>query len=324
MTKRYFRILAAIVLIANCRSIASLESDMALLHELARKHQINQERIVTWRGKANIHYLREGFKLDENKAIQTRSDVEFYYDVSQNAVRSNRKVTHKLVKHGTEREDIIDPRETTFDVMWKEGILFRPSKMYPVDSANPIINMLNMGPSHRSKGDTFDPTLYLHVAGVHLVKHLGLIVRKAKDDGSPAWGITKNQNHIILELKKKNAVDRFEFDLNQGGLCTRHYTKDVTLETECKIGWEQTESIWTPYEYSYRNHNRNKTILRKTIFINSALNTAIDPSEFTIEKLGIRPGDMIQDTETGEAYPYKVGSTEVTEVLDTKQNASCQ
>ena len=107
-------------------------------------------------------------------------------------------------------------------------------------------------------------------------------------------------------------------------MCTRHYTKDVALETECKIGWGQTESIWTPYEYSYRNHKKNRTTLRKIIFINSALNTAIDPSEFTIEKLGIRPGDMIQDTRIGEAYPYKAGNTEETEVLKAKHNASDQ
>jgi hypothetical protein len=330
MTKRYSRILAAIVLIANCRSIASLESDVALLHELARKNQINQERIVTWRGKANVHDLREGFELDENKAIQTRSDVKFYYDASQNAVRWNWEVTYRFVKNGTEREDITDSLETTFNAMKKEGILFRLSKIYPPDdSPKPGLKVY---PSRRNEGsplggplsNAFDPTLALNVVGINIVENLGLIARKAKDDRSLAWVITNNQNHIILELNKKTGVDRFEFDLNQGGLCTRHYTKDVTLETECKISWEQTESIWTPYEYTYRNHNRNKTTVRKIIFIDSVLNTAIDPSEFTIEKLGIRPGDMIQDTRTGEVYPYRAGSTEATEVLNAKHDVPCQ
>jgi hypothetical protein len=113
---------------------------------------------------------------------------------------------------------------------------------------------------------------------------------------------SESDTEITITSKQPNSTQIMAF--TPAGLLSRYEFQSEMIRTSTKIDWELINQAWVPRSYHYRsigsNEQDNPTYVRVVRFTNNLVNVPIFSREFSLHALGVREGDMIQDTRTGE------------------------
>ncbi len=333
---RWFFLLSSVVaLFVPAHLPAVVQGDTELLRLTAMAHKDNVERIRTWRGAARIDVAYEdekGVTLDE------KNSATFVYDSEQGATRWQWVVEERrnrqdgqLVPVTPQRislEDgrllpVADAREVSNEM--KKGDAFYHCWPGVTTRAGEKKNTLVILPaSEARKGAysySFDPMWYLTHRGHDLTERLMFYYREAANPDLTPGTIKRQGDLVILETQGGGVVNRYTFDLAQGGNLVNYYAEASEGVENCDWSYEYQRGAWVPKAVSLLLdlHYEDGSVWKRarTIsFADNVVNIPVDPSEFSLEKLGVTPGVRVTDQRMGISYVYGYGEEKAVELPD--------
>ena len=120
------------------------------------------------------------------------------------------------------------------------------------------------------------------------------------------FSVKRDNNRVIFESKSGNqardqVINRYIFDLSKGGNLVAFYAESEYINGVASIDYEAHKGLWVPISHSFRQVNLPNngqpgiTILRDTKLNTIKLNEELDPKIFTVENLGVKPGNWVVD-----------------------------
>jgi hypothetical protein len=272
---------------------------------IASRYARNYQKLQTWQGKARIH---SGNGAPGNTSEET-DEVYFLCDVSKDKLRW---YWRKLPAGDTSDEQ--PNRAEYFAAGLVTGQTFW--KLYPVQigKPRPAANVLvRPRPAQiESVNEEFSPLYYFQCIERDMYKRL-MFFYEHRNALQYLVRIEREGDIVVISVEGKETVaghsllvNRYTFDMAKGCNLIRYYSKG-TVAADWAFAYEELAGVWVPksvkcvYEAPVGQLHTTST----TEFTQSVLNQPIDPNEFTVEKLGLEPGDKVQDTINGFTYRYK-------------------
>ena len=271
---------------------------------IANGYQHNYERLQTWQGKASIHSRNHA----SGSVSEDTHAVDFLCDVSNDKLRW---YWRKLATGGTSDEK---PNQAEY---YAAGLVTGRTfwKLYPVQAGEPRpMANVHIGPRPTELTDVseeFSPLYYFKCIERDMYTRL-MFFYEHRDALKYLVRIEREGDVVVITLESKQAiaesdlVNRYTFDMGQGCNLIRYYAKG-TVTADWSLAYEQVAGVYVPksVRFLYEAPAGQLRYTKTTEFTLSVLNRPIDPNEFTLERLGLEPGDKIQDRISGLSYLYK-------------------
>jgi len=160
--------------------------------------------------------------------------------------------------------------------------------------------------------DSFDPTWYYTVNGLSIPERLeGL-----HEMGEAANVHVRREGSIVtVETSTTSVLNRYRFDLDQGGSLIESYTTTTEDDTWLiEYSYVNLEDAWVPASFKKTNQTKQSGLLeREVVFKNQVINQPVPADEFTIEAMGIQARARVTDRRLGLFYEYQnEGNTAIT------------
>jgi hypothetical protein len=283
-------------LIASSAS-AQFEGDLELLKMTAVKYRANRENLKTWKGDVSW------------QQIQTTGIAEwtanYACDFTLPAKRWSIVIENNI--------HVKDGKEYSTPILWHYG-MFREGAYYDLlfsaDSKDnrhllPVQDHPFSVPG--STCEVFDPEYFFTFENNNVDEILLKLSNNA--DKATGYSIKKEGDTVIIQLarKKDNPIPNalYYIDLSKGANLTQVEMRTIEInlltETIWRWSWQEINGVWVPKEITKDNicslpepeecHNR-------IVWKNTEVNVPLASDEFSLQKLGIRQGDVLFDTRT--------------------------
>lgn len=305
-----------------------IKGDKELLKTVALRHKANLESILTWKGEAFEE--RRSTKKVDNYDYMLDSKLTFSYDQLQNSVRWNREPQEFRAESKGKSFSSTFSWYNSAIITEKASYTYRKSGTdqngnvtFRVIIDEPYKGVRKIG----NKG--FDPRYFFSDAGNITYKRLMFLYENADNPKLTERHIKREGDLVIMTLEKTVEggirTKRQVFDLSAGGNLIESYSLAPTSENHREYEYEEKSGVWILKSYKRLNithredgsHRSTRTIK----WSNSVVNVPLEEDEFTIDKLGVKPGDYIQDTKIGMMYKYGIDNIDLgmLEVPDTDE-----
>jgi len=293
--------------------------DTELLRMLATAQRDNAGRISSWQGSSRVEVIR----ADPNGVLlQDAGEHHFLYSREHNATRWNwtpgdrhRREEGKLVADPLPDKKESEMRKGDAFYKYNLGIETREGErrgalvIWPVQKAEEGVFSYS-----------FDPMWYLtgEVTGWDdMANGLMEYYRMANDPNFTSlyvrYTLGRDGPLVTLDIENPTAemASRYVFDLSKGGTMARYH---ATMKRNVQVmewTYEEKDGVWIPKAWRKvidwdPPHFEGCTRYTRTVtFVESTLNRPVPASEFSLEKLGVKVGDMVSDHKLG--YPYRYG-----------------
>lgn len=316
-----FTVLTIIVLLRPFPCLSGgIKGDKELLKTVALSHKANFESILTWKGEAFEE--RRSTKKVDNYDYMLDSKLSFSYDQLQNAVRWNREPQeYHLEYKGESFSDDTFFEYNSAMITEKASYTYRMSgtdengnKTFRVIIDEPYKGVRKIG----NKG--FDPQYFFSDAGNNnIYKRLMFLYENADNPKLTERHVKREGDLVIMTLEKTVEggirTERQVFDLSAGGNLVEFYNSGPTYENHREYEFEEKSGVWILKSYKKLNithHEDGPRRSTRTIkWSNSVVNVPLEEDEFTMEKLGVKPGDYIQDNKIGMMYKYGIDNIDL-------------
>ena len=302
--------------------------DMELLRVVAATHADNYQRIRTWLGSAQ--WDSQGHDVidpDPGRRSEFRntSTISFAIDDSRQAIRSNWRDT-EIRYRPTEDGHVIDNPALNI-----ANRLVRPDGLYRYRGSleRDVQLQLVIWPHEASQLkeqealEDLDPRTYLTrlSASQDIEEMLQARYDTFKDATNRSlpdgvhFSVHRDGELLVINEATVPASGRMEqeygFDLARGGNLV-FFEQDTPIYSLSKtLSYESHDGIWLPaLIHEIRTDKRKLRTRILTIQFNTAsLNQPIADSEFSVESLGVSPGDPVVDRRApGEPIVYRFGA----------------
>ena len=119
-------------------------------------------------------------------------------------------------------------------------------------------------------------------------------------DSDPNVYIYRKGDLVTLRFLFNDVNDRYIFDLSKGGNIVDWSSKQQNVINTLKYTYEKKAGSWVLKTYEKYHYDTTwgmiRTSTRLLKFENSVVNVPIGEDEFTVDKLGIKQGDLVQDS----------------------------
>jgi hypothetical protein len=310
-----FIVLAIIVLLRPFPCLSGgIKGDRELLKTVAQKHKANFESILTWKGEAFEE--RRSTKKVDNYSYMLKSKITFVYDRSRYASRWNREPQEFHAEVNGESFSGTFAKYNSAMITRKAACTYRKSgtDQYGNDTFRVIVYEPRDG-VRKIGNQGFDPRYFFNNAGRYdLYEHLMLLYENADNPKLTERHVKRQGDHVIMTLEKvvEDGIrtEKQVYDLSAGGNMVEFYNSGPTCENHREYEYEEKSGVWIMKSYKRLNITHHEDgILRSTRTVrwsNSVVNVPFEEDEFTLAKLGLRPGDLIQANQIGVMYEYGV------------------
>jgi len=115
-------------------------------------------------------------------------------------------------------------------------------------------------------------------------------------------------------------IEKDVYDLSRGGNLIECYNKDPDSENLYTYEYEENAGVWIVKSHTHLNKTRRSSgeyrqRTRTVKWGRSTVNVPFAEDEFTLVKMGVKPGDQIHDHRVGMRYTY-MGELTDAELLD--------
>ena len=308
-------IVSITLLMNSLPAFAVVHGDVELLKTVAIQHKTNTEAILTWKGQAVIH---DTHKRGESYDRELENVASFAYRHVSPAVRWNMQTTaNRFIIAGRDIED----SDTGYNVgMIKNGRFFS----YKIRESDKDLEHHNLiifeeeETSGQMQDFCFDPTYFLTDHYENLTHRLMYLYEHANDPNLGEWFVSRKGSLVTVETRfnGEKKLNRYVFDISNGGNMVSYYATAPDEEEDWKYQFEEKDRVWV---LKRLNHTYTcpgslvvngaktmvKTVTTKTIeWVTNILNEPLDPDEFSLSKLGVKPGDWVNDTLMDIRFKY--------------------
>ena len=282
---------------------AAISGDVELLRMVAIQHDANREGIVTWQGAATIY---EKILGSDSKTREIQSVASFVYDRTLDATRWNWTVNNDTL---AEKEEGVYSLPVISNGMTKGPAYYAFGLVSPEKDKRPyFLRIFPRADSTKAMhGYALDPMWYLSRAGEDIATRLNWIHKHA--DQWSIWEVKRNGDSVIVEYDDGEVLNRYEFDMSKGGNLTSFLATEPGRRGQWQYDYVQTDGIWIPQGVVRTKHRISDGVMvevqrREVQWTENRINEPVDPSEFALAKLGVRPGDIVTDRRLGIEYGY--------------------
>jgi hypothetical protein len=292
-------------------SAAAIEGDVELLKRTALMIRENHDRIQYWQGSAAIESRM--VDLGGDLLSTKKSRVQYWTSTDANAIRWS--MVYDDYKNRATTDDAFYTGETgkTWDEM-KKGDRFYRYRDYFTTPAGDRKNGLTIWPLRKPRfhvyTTTFDPYWYLTNKGMDMCDRLLFFYDEVDNPNLTPIKIWQTASLVFVETRSVERTTTYTLDHAKGGNLIKYENISPTGIERTTWEYEEKDGVWVPKEFllthsvdddSYGFGDRR----HKVTFTKNIVNVPIDPSEFTLESLGLKPGERISDTIQGTGYSYE-------------------
>ena len=318
----FLGLIFSLIMASSSLSYGEIEGDKELLRLIAQGFQANLDKITTWQGEAHINYFRtsesEEAKQYFNKRWMKHSAV-FVYDGKLEATRWNWTcLEDRWEKDGQEKAGVSPYFK---NCMLKDGALYEFGMITPSKMKRPYYLSIHSS-ERRPIGDfphDFDPLYYFRCARGNVPEDLMWYYSMA-DNPDMVGTITREGNLVTFERTLTGLINRYQFDLSKGCNVVSFVSDDPSVKGSWSFEYEEINGVFVPKKAIYHNEAKvegaaKPEVLHQEIeFTRNIINQPVDPAEFDLDKLGLQPGDIVQDTRANIRYIYKAEAVEVEKI----------
>lgn len=275
--------------------------DKELLKKTANEFSANLDRLKTWQGQAEIVDTLE--RNDNKSHLFSKSKINFVLDRDADALRWT----------WTDIKNEPDGKENTksaLNGMMKNGLIYR----FSIPPNNRVISQVQVIPQPddpmpiRGRGGQFNPMHYLKQMSYDTYGRLMWYYENGEALQHPVL-VKKNGTMIVLRVTIDEVVNEYTFDTSKNCNLVKYYAKDSIVEEDWTIDFEKKGNMYIPIsakrKATTKREGYDEIDMISVRFIDNIVNAEIPADEFTLEKLGVRPGDIIYDHRTNLSYEYK-------------------
>jgi len=318
--------LTIVVSLTPLPCLAGIQGDVELLKTVALRHKANFESILTWKGEA---FEERTSTIGDWFDSMIKNKCTFAYDQLRGAVRWNKDPQEsRCINHG-EPQTIIHANYNS--AMFKDQSYYEYTGFEQPDDKNKVIYHLAIGEPKMASGKQnhgLDPRyLFADAPGAPIHGKLMFLYNNANDEGASGWSVKREGDLVTLQISPDETRTQKEvYDLSSGGNMVEYYNKTPTAENTKSYTYEEKSGVWVLKSFKKTNitHRKNGEVSRSTRTINwsnSVVNVPFEEDEFTVEKLGVKYGDLVSDHKIGIGYIYGgfLRDSEMLKELDTAE-----
>jgi hypothetical protein len=292
------------LLLLPCPARGATPSDLDQLRLVARGYQANLAGIKTWQGKATIVDYRGD---PVTTPVDSTAEAEFAYDVRRHALRWNYNVRRPQPAPGQGPYLLLSSQMTRDNKHFKFGPNW-PDKQ--PGQWTLCVDAPKAGVLANDLSDEFDPMYFFQCVRNDLPLWLdGQCKFQADPKNAKAarYEILREGQTVILHCPFGGGFNHFVFDLSSGCTVAEYDVGGRGVEGRWTFSYEQLGGVFVPKTAQYRNvaTRPDKTqsfFERDFAFHGQVVNQPIADSAFTLEKMGLRPGDIVNDTLRNTTY----------------------
>lgn len=276
-------------------SVGNAQGDRELLRTVASAHRANKERIRTWQGQA---HMARRYRTGPSVRHDVVKDITFVADRTRDMARWHTSYGWAPAEPGGKPKPLQEESG-----MLKDSLYYRFGPIEVADpGANRTLYLKEPKEAFLERGmNAFDPRWYLEAKGEDVEGRVLFYYERWGKAGPVS--VTREGNVVTMQLGLDNddVVNRYRFDLSEGGNAVGYHGHDPTVTEEWNCEYQQIDGIWVPQRLAYKNTKRGgegapDDIAEDTIeFSGHKLNQTLDDKEFTFERMGFRPGDRMTD-----------------------------
>jgi len=215
--------------------------------------------------------------------------------------------------------------------MFKDQSYYEYTGFEQPDDKNKVIYHLAIGEPKMASGmqnHGLDPRyLFADVPGASIHGKLMFLYNNANDERASGWSVKREGDLVTLQVSPDETRTQKEvYDLSAGGNLVKYYNETPTAEITKIYTYEQKSGVWVIKSFKKTNISRRKNgdvhkSTRKINWSNSVVNVPFEEDEFTVEKLGVKYGDLVSDHKIGIGYIYGgfLRGSEMLKELDTAE-----
>ncbi|MHB1037353.1 MAG: carboxypeptidase regulatory-like domain-containing protein [Pirellulales bacterium] len=289
---------------AGEKSVGGLRDNLELLRYVLMTCRQNQAKIRTWQGKATIA-SREAY---ETRAIGVdySANAQFVFDRARKSVRWNTTLEQWTVS----RKGVKEPQP----VPQISNGMQTPAGFYRVDQGDSPVNParrplpLTIDSPDVSFGRMqydFNPLHYYSLDPPYgsLVELLSNYLARTSEPAIAMIKVIREGDLVTIEQLRSAS---YSISLSQGCNPVRYISQLSQSTRECHWTYELRDGIWLPKTWTETIHEQNtRDLERKVTFVENRVNQPVEPEAFSLSRLGLKPGDNVDDRRTGQKYQYE-------------------
>ncbi len=319
--KRLAAIVIGVVMLIDVKAgFAIIKGDIELLRVIADGYETNLAKLKTWAGEASIissvsygasqgALRRQGKYRAEFLVNRDLDAVRWkWYSLEDTEYKAGQKLSSNLCPmFGMTKGDC-------------DYVLFFLGYFVHGDGQPGINRNLNIYPRDRwprhFEGTGFDPvhilTKEIYPGLIEQLRYYHRLGVNMKSNGS----ITRKADIVTLETDNTyrnhgRIITRFVFDLSKGCCLREFFNSSKVSESHWKFDYEKVADVFVMKSVSHVRKDNRVTSERKATLTNNMVNGPAGEPEFSLGKIGLRPGDRIRDTRTNLTYIFgEEGATE--------------
>lgn len=291
---------------------AEVHGDLDLLRAVRAQRRSSVQSIRTWKGRA----VRERrIVTGDSDEYSVTTHVEFALDQRRDLARWNQNtVVNRWVVNG---QPVPRPGHSTPESGIANGIVTGNrffSYMIPDMEKNAPVRTLVIKHRRFAEGMeadfNFDPRVYLNEPEIS--RRLKFFLDHAANPKLSDWYVTREGRLVTVECRfgpKGTNINRYVFDMSKGAHVVSLYKKDDVADHLTKYEYMQIDGVWVPATFTDTLVNVRggvKTVLTiKVTWWDNVVNRTLRKDEFSLAKLGVQAGDLIQDDIARIRFQYR-------------------
>ena len=277
--------------------------DHARLAQIAATYRQNRSAIKTWSGSGQVLFT-QGEALGYDRST-SNSMVSFDWSADPEAVRWswNRQ----------ESQAVKDGEEVSMGLLHRSCLL-RDETFYEYfvgndDMSNQLILRSGDDGQNLRYTDHINPIDLITVQGRDIDRVLESYMHPDRIDDSD---FLKSDGSIVLFHAEFSSGDTFDyaFDLSKGGNLVDYVVHTNRYHSHFSYEYSEVDGVFVPVDVTYERNNIGPQgpgelqFRRQTRLTEVSVNQPMSPDLFTVEALGVKEGDVVQDTRIGLTYTY--------------------
>jgi hypothetical protein len=305
----------------------TFEGDVELLKKAALLHKANFDSLLTWKGQATEEITGTGGGRPDYLA---RNKITFAYDQMRNAVRWNKDPQEFKAGPGAENYATEADHQSNM-IIGDKSFYYSWTGQAKEDGARSY-DLIVSGPEDVSEWKAYAFHFNVRWFFAHPVSdypgdeelmRMYDIARKPKEEmydektGRRLEGQVKQEGDLVilevqltLDTEGNKAIYRDVYDLSRGGNLIECHNANADGDYLYTYEYEEKAGIWVPKSSTRasttkRSNGEYRRLTRTVKWDSSAINVPFAEDEFTLAKMGMRPGDQIHDRRVGlQRYTY--------------------
>jgi hypothetical protein len=314
-------VIGVVMLIDVQAGFAIIKGDIELLRVIADGYETNLAKLKTWAGGASIISSVSTGAAQGALRRQGKYRAEFLVNRDLRAVRwkwySLEDTEYKAgQKHSSNLCPMFGMTKGDCDY-----VLFFLGYFVHGDGQPGVNRNLNIYPRDRwprhFEGMAFDPvhilTKEIYPGLIKQIRYYHKLGGKMENSNG---SVTREGDIVTVETDNDRGnygriITRFVFDLSKGCCLREFFNSSRISESHWKFDYEKIADVFVMKSVSHVRKDNRVTSERKATLTNNMVNGPAGEPEFSLGKIGLRPGDRIRDTRTNLTYIFgEDGATE--------------